>query len=311
MAKKKNVSLETFIPISGQWRFERGRAVYGGPDEKAMRPVGVCLSPVAFRAGVARAKVTIKDQKDAAARIIVGYNSATEGYFSIGIGGYDFAYVADVYTQTGGWRAIHGVGAKSHLVSGRPYEIKVEAVGQRASLSIDNVRVMEITLPAPLEGEQAGLFAWGTEEVRFEDISLSGTEPQVFVVMQFGKPYDSLYREVIQRVCQKLGFVAVRADDLFRPGVILEDIRQGIVESDVIVAEITPVNANVYYELGYAHALDKASILLANRTIDKLPFDISGYRVIFYDDSIGGKSEIEQTLEKHLVNIREGRRERG
>src|ERR1700694_2903882 len=77
-------------------------------------------------------------------------------------------------------------------------------------------------------------------------------------------------------------------------------IRRGIVDSDVIVAEITPVNANVFYELGYAHALEKPTILLANRNTEKLPFDISGYRVIFYDDSIRGKRDIEATLRKHL-----------
>ena len=48
----------------------------------------------------------------------------------------------------------------------------------------------------------------------------------------------------------------------------------------------SPVNANVFYELGYAHALNKPTILLANRLTEELPFDISGYRVIFYDDRL-------------------------
>jgi hypothetical protein len=104
----------------------------------------------------------------------------------------------------------------------------------------------------------------------------------------------------------KLGFEAFRGDDVYRPGVILQDIIRGIVESDVIVAEITPPNPNVFYELGYAHALQKPTILLANRQIEKLPFDISGYRVIFYDDTIGGKREIETTFEKHLESIQRG-----
>ncbi|MGP0088656.1 MAG: hypothetical protein ACLPKB_01650 [Xanthobacteraceae bacterium] len=137
--------------------------------------------------------------------------------------------------------------------------------------------------------------------------SFSPTVPGVFTVMQFSKPYDALYRDVIRPVCEKAGFASIRADDVFRPGVILEDIRNGILTADVIIAEITPVNANVYYELGYAHALEKPTILLANRTVDKLPFDISGYRVIFYDDTIGGKREIEETLEKHLDGIRRGK----
>jgi len=125
--------------------------------------------------------------------------------------------------------------------------------------------------------------------------------------MQFEAPYDTLYQEVIQPVSRKAGFRVLRGDDVFRPGVILQDIIRIIVESDVIVADITPTNPNVFYELGYAHALQKPTILLANRQLEKLPFDISGYRVIFYDDTIGGKREIENTLEKHLESIRRGR----
>ena len=60
-------------------------------------------------------------------------------------------------------------------------------------------------------------------------------------------------------------------------------------ESEFVIAEITPVNANVYYELGFAHAINKPTILLADRAIDKLPFDVSPFRVLFYENTIGGK----------------------
>ena len=75
------------------------------------------------------------------------------------------------------------------------------------------------------------------------------------------------------------------------------------VESEVVIAEISSSNASVFYELGYAHALDKPTVLLARRG-EVLPFDVSGYRVIFYDDTIGGKSEVEATLDQHLANIK-------
>ncbi|HEY3929855.1 MAG TPA: hypothetical protein VGL89_15900 [Candidatus Koribacter sp.] len=72
--------------------------------------------------------------------------------------------------------------------------------------------------------------------------------------------------------------------------------------------EITPVNANVFYELGYAHAIGKPTILLANGNLEKLPFDISGYRVVYYSDTIGGKSDIEATLLKHLKSVQLGQK---
>ena len=83
--------------------------------------------------------------------------------------------------------------------------------------------------------------------------------------MQFTEPYDSLYSEVIGPVCEELEFEAYRADDVFRPGIILQDIISGLVESDVIIAEISPTNANVFYELGYAHARNQPTVLLARR----------------------------------------------
>ena len=69
----------------------------------------------------------------------------------------------------------------------------------------------------------------------------------------------------------------------------------------MLIAEITAPNQNVFYEIGYAHALNKPTILLAQRGKD-LPFDIRSYRVIFYDDSIG-KPLIEKTLREHLQAI--------
>jgi nucleoside 2-deoxyribosyltransferase len=125
--------------------------------------------------------------------------------------------------------------------------------------------------------------------------------------MQFGKQFDTLWNEVIKPVAHQAGFEAVRGDNIYGPGVILRDIIRRIVESDMIIAEITPSNANVFYELGYSHAVGKPAILLANRDdLAKLPFDISGYRVVYYSDTIGGKSDVETALRKHLDAVRLG-----
>jgi hypothetical protein len=70
-----------------------------------------------------------------------------------------------------------------------------------------------------------------------------------------------------------------------------------------VIAEITPVNPNVYYELGFAHAINKPTILLADRAIDRLPFDVSPFRVLFYENTIGGKRLFEDGLRKHIAAI--------
>jgi hypothetical protein len=113
---------------------------------------------------------------------------------------------------------------------------------------------------------------------------------------------------VIEPVARETQFNPYRAKDVYRPGVILQDIIEGLVESEVIIAEITPdantrFNPNVFYELGYGHARGKPTILLAKRG-SALPFDVQGYRCIFYDDTIGGKKEVETDLKKHLEHIK-------
>jgi nucleoside 2-deoxyribosyltransferase len=69
-----------------------------------------------------------------------------------------------------------------------------------------------------------------------------------------------------------------------------------------VIAEITPVNRNVFYELGYAQALGKPTVLLAERG-KQLPFDVSGYRLLMYDNTIAGKRQVEDGLKKHLRAI--------
>jgi hypothetical protein len=58
----------------------------------------------------------------------------------------------------------------------------------------------------------------------------------------------------------------------------------------------------VFYEVGYAHAIAKPTVLLA-QTDTPLPFDVSGFRVIFYTDSIAGKRIVERELRLHLQSI--------
>jgi hypothetical protein len=62
---------------------------------------------------------------------------------------------------------------------------------------------------------------------------------------------------------------------------------------------------NVFYELGYAHALGKPAVLLIRRESGRdIPFDIRGYRAIVYDDSISGKKIVERNLAQHLRAVK-------
>lgn len=71
----------------------------------------------------------------------------------------------------------------------------------------------------------------------------------------------------------------------------------------VIIAEITSANPNVYYKIGYADALNKPLILIADKKEGLKPFDVRAYRTIFYENSIGGKNQVENDLKEYLKLI--------
>ena len=118
--------------------------------------------------------------------------------------------------------------------------------------------------------------------------------------MQFTDEYNELYRDVIKPICESYDYECIRADEFYQTSLILNDIINSIKEASIIIADITPDNPNVFYEVGYAHALNKPLILLSDKKRQKLPFDVSGFRTLFYDNTIGGKSKVEETLKKYL-----------
>ena len=298
-----NGNRPTWAALSGSWSFGESSvdAEYAGSEE-APRPAGVALASRRLRNGRMSAEIQLGDNPENAGRLLIGYNTVTGGYYSAGLGGYDRAYLIDEHVPGRGWQVVTHQGRARQLDGSRAYPVTVDIRGQRLRLTVDGIEVIDQRLPHPLEGHQAGLFAWGPGPVTFRNVDWSMDRPRAFVVMQFTEPFDSLYAEVIGPVCERLHLDAYRADEVFRPGPILQDIISGLVESDVIIAEITPTNANVFYELGYAHARNTPTVLLARRN-GNLPFDVSGQRVIFYDDSIAGKSEVEESLRRHLSSI--------
>lgn len=312
--KKRNTnSLQGWAPLVGRWSFEGTSARYVSPLDTE-NPFGIALSNQRLKRGTVGVTVNFASPLNAAGRVLFGYHPEREAYFTAGLGGYNRAFVVDEFVPGQGWRVIKATGSNSNLEEGRKYALSVNLSGQNVELTVDGIPVVEAALPHPLLGHQLGLFAWDRATVTFQDPTVSAARPRAFVVMQFAEPFNSLYTEVIKTVAEEAGFEAFRADDVFKPGIILQDIIRSIVTSDVIVAEVTPANPNVFYELGYAHATEKPTILLAEKPTDasrSLPFDISGFRVIYYDNTIKGKRTVESSLRQHLENIKEGRGSQG
>jgi hypothetical protein len=115
---------------------------------------------------------------------------------------------------------------------------------------------------------------------------------QCFVLMPFDMALRNVYEVISATVKNRCGLDCLRADELYMSNQITDDIWNCINEARFLIADLTGLNANVFYEVGLAHALKKPIILLAQKR-EALPFDVRGIRCIEYDpDDLASLEEL-------------------
>lgn len=118
-------------------------------------------------------------------------------------------------------------------------------------------------------------------------------------LMPFHKRFDKIYQAVL-KACEKSNYECYRSDMLYNPGKVLQQIVQLILKSQIIIAVLDGKNPNVFYEIGIAHAVGKAVILIANLSnINDVPFDLKSDRLILYSKD----EELVKLLTTTLNNI--------
>ena len=109
-----------------------------------------------------------------------------------------------------------------------------------------------------------------------------------FVIMPFSstqsctkEEWTEIFDEVIKPAIEKSGhgYVCTRSNPV--QGSIIEDILDNLDRADLVVADLTDRNPNVFYELGVRHSLRDSTILLTQRLKD-IPFDLRPYVVQEY-----------------------------
>lgn len=202
----------------------------------------------------------------------------------------------------GTWEGAGGSGHGSTLPVNQWISMKLVVRGSSVDLYVKGVKVATTT--RMLRRGQIGALLQGNTECAIRNVTVTEDSPMCFAVMQFTEEFNVLYKDVIKPVCESYGYKIVRGDDFYTSGQIMEDVTQSIRSAALIIADVTPDNANVFYEVGYAHAIGKPTILLSDRRRERLPFDISGFRTLFYDNTIGGKAIVEARLKQHLDALR-------
>ena len=104
---------------------------------------------------------------------------------------------------------------------------------------------------------------------------------QIFVLMPLKDVQQPVYDAIRKAVRAAGGYACRRSDEIPTPGRISFQIIEAIKNSDLIIVDLAGHNPNVMYELGYAHAADRPTILLAPKRYTS-PFDIHDWRYIQY-----------------------------
>jgi hypothetical protein len=139
----------------------------------------------------------------------------------------------------------------------------------------------------------------GSHDTRTKGTPMVASGTTCFVMQPFVLPYGGYYETVFRPAIEQAGLTPVRADaEIFGAGKVMDQVWRGIRHAKVLVAELTTRNANVYYELGLAHAQGKPVVLIAAEG-ENVPFDVQHIRVVYYDvnDPFWGQKLIDKIAE--------------
>ena len=93
---------------------------------------------------------------------------------------------------------------------------------------------------------------------------------------------DQILNHVIRPVVEERGYRAVRGDEISSSGLITSQVIKRIIGDDLVVADLTDHNANVFYELAVRHAVGRPFVQLLDKS-QQLPFDVQDMRAILID----------------------------
>ncbi|MCK6608989.1 MAG: hypothetical protein L6Q46_11930, partial [Flavobacterium sp.] len=120
------------------------------------------------------------------------------------------------------------------------------------------------------------------------------------------KRSDKLLKHVFKPVLDRNDYKALRADQIPKVGLITTQIINLIIESPLVIADLTDSNPNVFYELAIRHAIKKPYIQVIEKG-QKIPFDLSGIRTIEIDiTDLDNVENAIKEIEKQIHEFKKG-----
>lgn len=294
-----------WMPVMGRMEQKKDTIIFKGGkiklqgQEREGSEVGLFICNQNFSEGTISVDVKFRGtefSEASCADIILYYDPQNRYTLNVGLTYPNLFAIRHFDTR---WTLHAAAGASNAIEPERVYRLEASLKGSTVSLKSDGVEVIRAVLPFVFPQSQVGIFSVEQSDIEFKNYTVNPVRPRAFVVMQFSSPYEEVYSDVIKKVCDEEQLDVTRIDEASGPGLIIQDITRTIQEAKIVIADISPINANVFYEVGFAHALNKPTILLAEKGT-KLPFDVSPFRTLFYENSIGGKKKFEDGLRKYI-----------
>ena len=140
-----------------------------------------------------------------------------------------------------------------------------------------------------IEKVDRGVYKIANVEKSFTQERIGAFMKKCFVVSPIGdagtdirKNADQLYQHIIKPVCEKCGFIAQRVDEFNTSESITQEILDALNDYELVIADLTGHNPNVFFEIGYRTKSQKPIIHL-KRKDEIIPFDVSAIRTFEYD----------------------------
>ena len=117
------------------------------------------------------------------------------------------------------------------------------------------------------------------------------------------KRSDDIFDYLIEPVAKEKGYETKRLIDEAKPGFISGELMQRLYQADIVIADITGSNPNVFYELALRHSVARPFIHISEDT-DNIPFDIAQAQVVkITRDSLGGIEKTKNNLSQQIEQI--------
>ncbi len=113
---------------------------------------------------------------------------------------------------------------------------------------------------------------------------------------------DGIMESVLSPIAEELGYEVFRADKLHGKH-IMDDIIKMLYNADIVVADLSDLNVNVFYELGLYHAI-KGKFITIKDTLKDVPFDATYFRVYEYNSGIPGDLfKFQENIKEAIKNL--------